>query len=113
MMHKPRRFGILRATAAVMVAVAASAFYFAGTDSKAQTGPNPLVSAARDVHPAGKLLIDVGTNRPAAAPMTMNFVRTPDSGGADGKGRYLIAVNSGFGLMFNSKSKAQQTLSVI
>ncbi len=43
----------------------------------------------------------------------MNFVRTPDAGGPGGKGRYLIAVNSGFGLTFNAKSKAQQTLSVI
>src|SRR5262249_5584023 len=50
---------------------------------------------------------------PAVAPMTMNFVRTPDNQGPDGKGRYLIAVNSGFGLFFSAKGKSQQTVSVI
>lgn len=63
--------------------------------------------------PAGKLITDASTNKPAVAPLTMNFVRTPDKTGPDGKGRFLIAVNSGFGLNFNSRSKAQQTLSVI
>ncbi|MGH9945732.1 MAG: bifunctional YncE family protein/alkaline phosphatase family protein, partial [Pyrinomonadaceae bacterium] len=63
--------------------------------------------------PAGKLLIDAGTSEIAVAPLTMNFVRTPDTMGLDGKGRYLIAVNSGYGILFNSRSKAQQTISVI
>ncbi|MEP6946531.1 MAG: bifunctional YncE family protein/alkaline phosphatase family protein [Acidobacteriota bacterium] len=63
--------------------------------------------------PAGKLVLDSSTGLPAVAPLTMNFVRTPDAGGPDGKGRYLIAVNSGYGLEQNSKSKANQTLSVI
>ena len=62
---------------------------------------------------AGDLISDATTGLPAVAPLTMNFVRTPDHNGPDGKGRYLIGVNSGYGLMFNSKSKAQQTLSVI
>ena len=43
----------------------------------------------------------------------MNFVRSPDAQGPDGKGRYLIAVNSGYGIDFTSKSKHQQTLSII
>lgn len=63
--------------------------------------------------PAGRLLIDAATGLMAVAPMTMNFVRTPDTLGHDGKGRYLIAVNSGYGTMVDSKSKPQQTLSVI
>ncbi|HKX83958.1 MAG TPA: hypothetical protein VJL58_07060 [Pyrinomonadaceae bacterium] len=63
--------------------------------------------------PAGKLIIDAETNLPAVAPLTMNFVRTPDTLGPDGKGRYMIAVNSGYGIQVNSKSKAMQTLSVI
>lgn len=63
--------------------------------------------------PAGKLILDNATGLPAVAPLTMNFVRTPDGNGPDGKGRYLIAVNSGYGIEFNSKSKPQQTLSVI
>lgn len=63
--------------------------------------------------PAGKLLIDASTGKPAVAPLTVNFVRSPDSDGPGGKGRYLIAVNSGYGVEFTAKSKAQQTLSVI
>src|ERR1035437_2554087 len=63
--------------------------------------------------PAGKLVVDAATGLPAVAPLTMNFVRTPDNGGPDHKGRYLIAVNSGYGIEFNSKSKPQQTVSVI
>ena len=63
--------------------------------------------------PAGKLLLDTVTDQPAVAPLTMNFVRTPDKTGPDRRGRFLIAVNSGYGLLFNSRSKAQQTLSVI
>jgi YVTN family beta-propeller protein len=65
------------------------------------------------VTPAGKLVLDAATGRPAVAPLTVNFVRSPDTGGPDGKGRYLIAVNSGYGIEFTSKSKGQQTLSII
>jgi YVTN family beta-propeller protein len=67
----------------------------------------------RKVDPAGKLLIDAETKEIAVMPLTFNFVRSPDTKGPDGKGRFLIAVNSGYGLTFNSKSKAQQTVSVI
>src|SRR4051812_33796000 len=63
--------------------------------------------------PAGRLISDAGTGLPAVAPLTMNFVRSPDTVGPDGKGRYLIAVNSGYGIDFTSKSKHQQTLSII
>ena len=77
------------------------------------------VEASRTSHrddkltPAGRLISDAATGLPAVAPLTMNFVRSPDKTGPDGKGRYLIAVNSGYGIEFTSKSKAQQTLSVI
>jgi YVTN family beta-propeller protein len=63
--------------------------------------------------PAGRLISDATTGLPAVAPLTMNFVRSPDATGPDGKGRYLIGVNSGYGIEFNSKSKPQQTLSII
>lgn len=67
----------------------------------------------RKTAPAGRLITDSATGMTAVAPLTVNFVRTPDKTGPDGKGRYLIAVNSGYGVQVNSKSKAQQTLSVI
>ena len=67
----------------------------------------------RKTSPAGKLLVDAATGQPAVMPLTFNFVRSPDASGSDGQGRYLIAVNSGYGLTFDAKSKPQQTLSVI
>src|SRR5262245_42752151 len=67
----------------------------------------------RTITPAGKLILDSSNGLPAVAPLTMNFVRTPDTSGPGGKGRYLIAVNSGWGEQVNSKGKGNQSLSVI
>jgi YVTN family beta-propeller protein len=67
---------------------------------------NNPASEGRIITPAGKFLIDSANNLPAVMSLTMDFVRSPD-------GRYLIAVNSGYGLQMTSKSRPQQTLSVI
>jgi len=67
----------------------------------------------RIITPAGKFILDASNGMPAIAPLTMNFVRTPDSDGPDGKGRYLIAVNSGWGIQQTSRSRGNQTLSII
>src|SRR5215475_7829556 len=75
---------------------------------------NQPASEGRTITPAGKLLLDATTRLPAVAPLTVDFVRSPDKNGPDGKGRYLIAVNSGFGLQFNSETnRGQQSLAVI
>jgi len=90
------------------------AFYLMPGKSAAQTEIiNNVATQGRSLTPAGKLIFDTTTNLPAIAPLTVDFVRSPDNSGAGGKGRYLIAVNSGFGVQFNSRSKNQQTLSVI
>ena len=106
----------LRRTAfasAVCVAAAATAIYLIPY-SQARDDATALYEFTDNrPMPAGKLIIDAETNLPAVAPLTMNFVRTPDNSGPDGKGRYLIAVNSGFGIQINTRSKAMQTLSVI
>lgn len=84
--------------------------------AKSQAGiPTAADNALQNhkISPAGKLIMDAATNEPAVMPLTFNFVRSPDTAAKDGKGRYLIAINSGYGLTFNSKSKPQQTLSVI
>jgi YVTN family beta-propeller protein len=73
----------------------------------------PKALSADKLTPAGRLLSDATTGLPAVAPLTMNFVRSPDQTGPDHKGRFLIAVNSGYGIEFTSKSKQQQTLSII
>ena len=85
-----------------------SIYFFASRSTQADTAPLPDRTT-----PAGKLIVDSASGLPAVAPLTMNFVRSPDADATDGKGRYLIAVNSGYGVEFNSKSKPQQSLSVI
>ena len=75
-----------------------------------QTGP---WSQSRVITPAGQLILDAANGLPAVAPLTMNFVRTPDTTGPNGKGRYLIAVNSGWGEQVNSRGRQNQSLSVI
>ncbi|HEU0185936.1 MAG TPA: bifunctional YncE family protein/alkaline phosphatase family protein [Blastocatellia bacterium] len=75
---------------------------------------NQPASEGRQITPAGILLSDATTRLPAVAPLTVDFVRSPDKDGPDGKGRYLIAVNSGFGLQFNAGGNhGQQSLAVI
>jgi YVTN family beta-propeller protein len=68
---------------------------------------------SRVITPAGKLIIDASNGLPAVAPMTMNLIRTPDADGPDGKGRYLIAVNSGWGEQFVNRGRGNQSLSII
>ncbi len=71
-------------------------------------------SEGRVITPAGKLVMDATTNQIAVGALTMDFVRSPDNLGADGKGRYLLAVNSGFGVQFDGKSnRAEQSIAVI
>lgn len=96
---------------AITLALAAAALLhrsYSAETAKAEAVSNDLPST-----PAGRLISDATTGLPAIAPLTMNFARSPGNEGPNGRGRYLIAVNSGYGLQFNSKSKAQQTLSVI
>src|SRR5450631_2777759 len=94
----------------LLVTVAALVYLGTGNSSAVDRSPDDVMPA---VKPAGRLVLDAATGQPAVAPLTVNFVRSPDGGGPDGKGRFLIAVNGGYGLTFNAKSKAQQTLSVI
>ena len=100
--------------AASLFGICASAVYFYTNSLRSRADDSPVdAMVAVPTTPAGRLVMDASTGSPAVAPLTMNFVRSPDATGPDGKGRYLIAVNSGFGLMFDSKSKPNQTLSVI
>ena len=75
---------------------------------------NQPASEGRQITPAGKLLIDATTAQLAVGALPVDFVRSPDNTGFDGKGRYLLTINSGFGLQFNaSTNRAQQSISVI
>jgi DNA-binding beta-propeller fold protein YncE len=66
------------------------------------------------ITPAGSLIIDATTRQPAVGALPVDLVRSPDHNGRDGSGRYLIAVNSGFGIQFNAAgNRGQQSLAVI
>ncbi|HEX8160639.1 MAG TPA: bifunctional YncE family protein/alkaline phosphatase family protein [Pyrinomonadaceae bacterium] len=71
-------------------------------------------SEGRPVTPAGELIVDAATHQPAVGALPVDLVRSPDRGGAGGRGRYLVAVNSGYGVQFSAATnKAQQSLAVI
>jgi YVTN family beta-propeller protein len=71
-------------------------------------------SEGRPITPAGSLVFDATTQQPAVGSLPIAFVRSPDHAAKDGGGRYLISVNSGYGLQFNAATnQAQQSLSVI
>jgi len=83
-----------------------------GDSSLAQR--NEPASEGRPITPAGSLVRDVTTKGAAVGAMPVDFVRSPDSLGPGGQGRFLIAVNSGYGVQFNAASnRGQQSLSVI
>ncbi len=68
----------------------------------------------RVITPAGSLVLDGGTKLPAVGSMALAMHRSPDKLGRDGKGRYLVVVNSGFGVQFNEATNdAQQSIAVI
>lgn len=85
---------------------------FGGVSSSApQDG---TASQGRPITPAGTLVRDVTTRQPAVGALPVDFVRSPDTLGPDRQGRFLIAVNSGYGVQFNAAgNRGQQSLSVI
>ena len=78
------------------------------------TVKNQPASEGRVITPAGELVMDATTRQPAVGSLPVAFVRSPDGAGPNGQGRYLIAVNSGYGIQFNAAtSRSQQSLAVI
>jgi DNA-binding beta-propeller fold protein YncE len=66
------------------------------------------------ISPAGALVLDATTRQPAVGSLPVDFVRSPDHLGPNGGGRYLVSVNSGFGIQFNAAgNRGQQSLSLI
>lgn len=75
---------------------------------------NQPASGGRPITPAGSLILDVTTRQAAVGALPVDFVRSPDRAGPDERGRYLVAVNSGFGIQFNAATnRGQQSLAVI
>jgi YVTN family beta-propeller protein len=77
--------------------------------------PSHPASQGRTLAPAGALVLDATTRQPAVGALAVDFVRSPDREGAQGDGgRFLVAINSGYGIQFNAATnKAQQSLAVI
>jgi YVTN family beta-propeller protein len=68
----------------------------------------------RPITPAGTLVVDAATHLPAVGAMPMAMLRSPDTFGRGGKGRYLLVANSGFGVQFSEETnRAQQSIAVI
>ena len=85
---------------------------FAGSSSSA--GPDEPASQGRIITPAGFLVQDLTTRQPAVGALPVDLVRSPDKSGPDGEGRFLLAVNSGYGVQFNAAAnRGQQSLAVI
>ena len=77
-------------------------------------GPQEPASEGRPITPAGSLVQDLTTRQVAVGALPVGFVRSPDKLGPDGQGRFLLSVNSGYGVQFNaSANRGQQSLSVI
>ena len=97
----------------VVVSVAFVSLARADDDDKPPTIA-ALSGGAALLQPAGALVKDTTTGKAAVGSLPVDFIRSPDDDGPDGKGRYLIAVNSGYGIQFDAKtSRGQQSLAVI
>jgi YVTN family beta-propeller protein len=71
-------------------------------------------SEGRPITPAGSLVQDLTTRQVAAGALPVDLVRSPDKLGPNGEGRFLLSVNSGYGIQFNAAgNRGQQSLSVI
>jgi YVTN family beta-propeller protein len=77
-------------------------------------GQQEPAGEGRVITPAGTLVMDSATHLPTVGAMPMNMLRSPDTLGRGGKGRYLLVVNSGFGVQFSEETnRAQQSIAVI
>src|SRR6266567_8495208 len=77
-------------------------------------GQKEPAGEGRPITPAGTLVMDASTRLPAVGAMPMTMLRSPDTLGRGGKGRYLLVVNSGYGVQFSEETnRAQQSIAVI
>jgi len=113
MKRQTRAAHIRRVASALFVVVAAAAFGLIASSADFDAS-DPASFGARPITPAGSLVMDATTRQPAVGALPVGFVRSPDRAGPDGGGRYLVAVNSGYGIQFNAATnRAQQSLAVI
>jgi len=110
---KKRSTTITLAASALLLAMLFS-FTLNHASSANQKNDDEPASEGSRITPAGTLVIDTTTAQPAVGSLPVNFIRSPDHMGRDGGGRYLVAVNSGYGIQFNEAGNlGQQSLAVI
>src|SRR5262245_26044560 len=81
------------------------------SSSSPQRPPSPPLQRALD--PAGEIVLDTRGGA-AEGSLPVAFVRSPDTTGPGSAGRYLVVVNSGYGVQTDAKgNKGQQLLQVI
>src|SRR5262245_14856546 len=100
----------------LLIALAATAAFLIPTSIRppaSAAGDDGKGLDGRPLTPAGKLVMDATTRQPAVGALPVGFVRSPDSSGPAGGGRYLIAINSGFGVDFSTPNHPRQSLAVI
>src|ERR1043165_6198339 len=109
-----RVFPARRAALALFVAFAAAVFGLLSSSADIQVSNQPA-SEGRPITPAGSLVPDAMTHQPAVGALAVGFVRSPDHSGPEGRGRYLVAVNSGAGIQFNAaiSGRFRQTSTII
>ncbi|MGH9685405.1 MAG: bifunctional YncE family protein/alkaline phosphatase family protein [Candidatus Acidiferrales bacterium] len=100
-------FAILGFLAAALIALPLR------SQQSSQTGHEPA-SEGRNITPAGSLVLDSTTGQLAVGSLPVAFVRSPDHTAKDGGGRYLVAINSGYGIQFSAATnEAQQSIAVL
>jgi len=98
----------------LLIVIVLTGFIAEISSSARKVASDEPASQGRPITPAGKLLQDLTTRQTAVGALPVDFVRSPDNLGPDRGGRYLIAVNSGYGIQFSSEgNKGQQSLGVI
>jgi YVTN family beta-propeller protein len=111
--NRPRAPSARALVLAASVALAALALGLVNSSAEITVEQQPA-SGGRRITPAGSLVKDLTTGLPAVGPLPTGFVRSPDRAGPGGGGRYLVVVNSGYGVQFDAATnKAQQSLAVI
>jgi YVTN family beta-propeller protein len=83
-------------------------------DNDADDQHNKPADGPPALAPAGALVLEAATGKPAVGSLPVDFVRSPDTGGPDGRGRYLLVVNSGYGIQFDARgNRGQQSIALI
>jgi len=102
-----RVLGFARAGLLVVFAVAPA-------HAQAPDAGRSLHLQGRPLQPTGEPLVDAASGQIAVMPLPVKLLRSPDETGPGGGGRYLLSINSGYGLQLSSKSRvANQTVSVV